>query len=181
MTTLIPYSHLSVFQHQELLMIRNQPDIVRYTQNPKNITLNEHLAWVNELSAKPQQLYLAVRHQDTIIGGVHAHDIDTPSPTWGIFFAPTTAPLISSATAVYFLDLLFLTFQSHTIHAKIHPNNVSAQKFNERLGFMHDSSLNGSDFCLMKLSYMQWQSRKSSKLFAPILQMASTYTLKGEE
>ncbi len=178
MISLVPYTNLTPTHHDALLNIRNLPEIVRYTPNQEKIALHEHLTWVQTLRTASHLLYLAVLDQDSVIGAVHAKEIDTSTPVWGIFFKPCISPSITSATAVYFLEYLFARFSSSTIRAMIHPQNLSAQKFNERLGFIADSDTNRSDFCLMSLKYDEWQKRKQSKLFAPLLKIASTLHLK---
>lgn len=178
MISLVPYTHLTPTHHDALLHIRNLPEIVCYTPNQESIALQQHLKWVETLHTASHLLYLAVLEHDNVIGAVHAKEIDTSTPVWGIFFKPNVSPSITSATAVYFLEYLFTHFSISSIHAMIHSHNLLAQKFNERLGFIPDSQKERSDFCLMRLTYNEWQTRKQSKLFAPLLKIASTLHLK---
>ncbi len=167
MIFLVPYYNLDISEHKALLGIRNQPEIIYHTQTQKAIQLESHLTWVQSLKHNQDSLYLAVIENNHILGGINANALQLKEPTWGVFFSPNTSPLITSAVSFLFLDTLFLQKCTLSIHASIHHNNVSARKFSERLGFTLINR--NSDFDAMSLSKDQWEKRKVSKLFKPII------------
>ena len=64
--------------------------------------------------------------------------------------------------------------EDQALKGAIHANALLSQHptFNERLGFSI-TDVQRSNFCLMSLSQEQWQIKKHSKLFQPILKIAS--------
>jgi RimJ/RimL family protein N-acetyltransferase len=166
------YALLSAEQHQELLDIRNQEEMIQYSQTQTIIPLDAHLAWVKTLKNNEDSLYLAVLKNDRIIGGINANALRSKYPTWGIFFTPTTSPSITSTVALFFLDKLFLDKHTLKVQSIVHTSNDAALKFNERIGFTCKDF--ESDFCHMSLSKEQWENKKMSKLLRPIITTMNT-------
>lgn len=165
-------------EHKVLLALRNQEAILRYTPTQKAIEFSDHLAWVETLKSNDDALYLALKDEQIIQGAIHANALKSHSPSWGLFFDPTTSPLVTSAVALFFLDTLFNHYRACSIKSFVHVENSPALKFNERLGFkMRDTQ--PSSFCTMVLSHEEWQMKKSSKLFQPILKIASQLTIRN--
>lgn len=178
MLYLTPYFRLTQEEHKALLALRNQEAILRYTPTQKEIAFSDHLAWVETLKSNDDALYLALKDEQIIQGAIHANALKSCSPSWGLFFDPTTSPLVTSAVALFFLDTLFNHYRAHSVKSFVHVENNPALKFNERLGFkMRDTQ--PSSFCTMALSHEEWQMKKSSKLFQPIFKTASQLTIRN--
>lgn len=172
MLFLTPYFTLTLEEHLSLLMLRNHEVILRYTPTQQPICLTEHLGWVETLKTNKNSLYLAVKEDQLLKGAIHANALLSQHPTWGLFFSPTTSPSVTSAVALFFLDTLFNHYHANYIESLVHQENSAAKKFNERLGFSI-TDVQRSNFCLMSLNQEQWQIKKHSKLFQPILKIAS--------
>jgi len=153
MISLHSYVLLSPKHHQELLDIRNQEEMIKYSQTQTIIPLDTHLTWVKTLENNEDSLYLAVLKDNLVIGGINANALRSQRPTWGIFFTPITPPNITSTVALFFLDKLFLDKHALEVQSMVHQSNKAALKFNERIGFTCKHY--ASDFCHMNLSKEQ--------------------------
>jgi len=112
MLYLTPYFRLTHEEHRALLALRNQEAILRYTPTQKEIAFNDHLAWVETLKNNDDTLYLALKKDQIMQGAIHANAIKSHTPSWGLFFNPTTSPLVTSAVALFFLDTLFNQYRA---------------------------------------------------------------------
>lgn len=177
MIKLIPYPNLSSDEHRALLSIRNEARILQYTLSQTPIAYEQHLSWVQELQHTAERLYYAVFVNDEIKGAVHATELGSSSPIWGLFFAETTLPIVPSAVALFFLDILFKQDHATCVQSWVHEENLSAVKFNHRLGFQPSQNQNGF-FTLWILHAQDWKMQKNSKLFKPIADMASHISLQ---
>ena len=176
MISLRSYVLLSPKHHQELLDIRNQEEMIKYSQTHALIPFDSHLTWVKTLENNEDSLYLAVFKDNHVIGGVNANSLNSQHPMWGIFFTPTTLPNITSTVALYFLDKLFLDKHALEVQSMVHQSNDAALKFNERIGFTCKHY--EADFCHMNLSKEAWEHQKMSKLFRPIITKMNTLIIE---
>lgn len=178
MITFHPYSELSPLLHQDLLAIRNIPEITKFTTQNRVISLDEHLQWVTQLPHTSTCYYWGVLDNDRLMGGIHITHLDTPFPLWGIFFAPDISPLTTSLVTAHFIDQIFSSLKLTTLGSAVHNDNTPAIRFNTRLGFIPKTDEKGSDFCLMSLTYDAWRDQKKGKILAPLFEKLRTTPLQ---
>lgn len=162
------YTLLSLYEHQELLNIRNSKPIRKNMKSHNIIKTQEHLAWVKSLITDTHNYYYAVYLNSIIQGAVYITDINraNSSSSWGLFFKKETNPFVPSLSAYLLINKVFDDLKLKNLNLEVQKSNTNAYAFDLHLGF----KVNGEVFYdlelyyKMSMSYEQWQSEQSCPL-----------------
>lgn len=137
--------------HLEMVRLwRNQDYIRERMQFQKRLTRVDQERWFKQLDPSTN-IYWVIRYNDYPIGLIHIKDIDHQllEGEAGIFIGePSFLEMPQPMLAIIFMmELAFYAFGLKELKAKIHSDNVKAQRFNLELGYrLHSDQPTGFQY-----------------------------------
>ncbi|MEA2019639.1 MAG: hypothetical protein U9N59_14455 [Campylobacterota bacterium] len=159
------YTLLSDNEQLKLLKIRNSKGVRESSKNTDIIEINDHLNWIEKLKTDTSKIYYAVIVDSVLVGGINVVDINTDKiPFWGLFFACTIQPLISSLVTYAFLDRLFSTLNIDILNSEVNVLNVNAYRFSINFGLTVYKKFTDADveYYTMHISKETWNKNKTA-------------------
>ncbi|MCG3685627.1 hypothetical protein [Aliarcobacter butzleri] len=148
---------------KEILELRNQSYIKENMINSENISLENHINFINSLKTLENRKYFAILEDNKIIGSLNY--INNEDLSWGLYFKEDTNPIIKSCATYLFLDYVFGKFDED-LNSYVKKSNSIALAFNKNFGFKNFKD--DEEFIYLKLSKSDWENQKNSKLLKPI-------------
>lgn len=105
---LVTYSDLK--DQEELLKIRNKPEIRKWMYTDHEISLNEHSNWIKSLSDNATRIALVMFENNQVIGAFNIYNINHIHKTceWGWFIDPLkSGGGLGSAIEYNLIDFIF--------------------------------------------------------------------------
>ena len=130
------YIHLSEEENIKLLEIRNKEFIREVSLNTKEISLSEHMIFVNSLKENSSKKYFAVFIEGQIIGGLNIFDIEKQIK-WGMFFDENCDLVSKSISPIFLINYIFETLKKDELSCEIKKENLNAISFNKNMGFVN--------------------------------------------
>lgn len=160
------YTILSEEESQSILELRNKDYIRLNMQNTEPIKMRKHLEWIGTLKDDMSKEYFALVLDEKVVGSCSWVQDEKDRITWGIYFAQTASPLLSSMGAYLFIEYLFKVKNNNIIQSYIRKENIAAYKFNQNLGFV----LNNEDtiFYYLSLSKEQWLEQSTHRFITSL-------------
>lgn len=132
---LINFTNLSSKEKSMVLSWRNHKDIRKWMRNKEEITLEEHLKFINSLSDKEDKVYFLVKESNKYIGVVDFTDIVKDEfSEFGIYAKPNLTGVGSTLMEVV-VEYAFNILKLKTVTADVHVNNEKAIKLYEKFNF----------------------------------------------
>ncbi|QKF72302.1 UDP-4-amino-4,6-dideoxy-beta-L-AltNAc o-acetyltransferase [Aliarcobacter faecis] len=150
-------------ESKEILELRNQKYIKDNMLNRENISLENHINFINSLKTLEDRKYFAILEGNEIIGSLNF--IKNKELIWGLYFKEEINPILKSCTTYLFLEYIFNKFDEK-INSFVKKSNIVALNFNKNFGFK--SFKEDEEIIYLKLSNKDWQNQKNSKLLKPI-------------
>ena len=157
------FIYLDENEVKEILELRNQSYIKENMINSENISLENHINFINSLKTLENRKYFAILEEKKLIGSLNF--VKNEELSWGLYFKEDTNPILKSCATYLFLDYIFSKFDED-LNSQVKKSNTLALNFNKNFGFK--SFKDDEDFIYLKLSKTDWENQKNSKLLKPI-------------
>ncbi len=166
------YGLLSLDEHKELLLIRNQEHIRKASKNSAPISLEDHLLWVKRLSTCKH--YFALIIKGKIYGGLYYINDTKCIQEWGIFFSQNTPPLIPILVTYLFMEYMFKEYDE--FFSEVLFDNEQALSINRY--FCIEAIAQTDSFYKMYIDKKRWQEH--AKHLLPIKKRAQKIVYRFE-
>ncbi|WP_418187149.1 hypothetical protein [Aliarcobacter lanthieri] len=148
---------------KDILELRNQKYIRENMINTDIINFENHICFINSLKTITNKKYFAIFYEEQLLGSVNF--IKNEELSWGLYFKEEVNPILKSLSIYLFLDFIFEKFDED-INSFVKKINLQALNFNKHFGFKVFKE--DEDFVYLKLSKIDWENQKNSKLLKPI-------------
>jgi UDP-2,4-diacetamido-2,4,6-trideoxy-beta-L-altropyranose hydrolase len=131
---LIAFTELNDTEKEMILTWRNHPDIRIWMLNSHEISLDDHLRFIESLKNRADKRYFLVRQGNDYLGVVDLTDITTTSAEIGIYANPdmrSVGTLLMDALIRYAFNTLKLT----KLIANVFSNNEKAKRLYQKFDF----------------------------------------------
>jgi UDP-4-amino-4,6-dideoxy-N-acetyl-beta-L-altrosamine N-acetyltransferase len=144
---------------KEILEWRNNESVRKQMFTNEEISLEQHLSFVNSLTDSQDKLYFKVQWKNQSIGVIDYYDINQTSAFWGFYLNPS---LIGSAWGIYLeyivLEYAFEILQLDELYCESLKSNSSVIKIHT---FFHFITYNVNDnIVFMKITNDIWRANK---------------------
>lgn len=150
---LINFIDISSEEKKMVLSWRNHQDIRKWMSNKKEITLEEHLNYVNSLSNKKDRIYFLVKELNEYLGVIDFTNIvENEFAEFGIYAKPASVG-VGSKLMTAIINYAFNILKLKKLTANVYVNNEKAIKLYKKFNFKEiklDTDSNG-EFILMEL------------------------------
>jgi len=150
---LINFIDISSEEKKMVLSWRNHQDIRKWMSNKKEITLEEHLNYVNSLSNKKDRIYFLVKELNEYLGVIDFTNIvENKYAEFGIYAKPASVG-VGSKLMTAIINYAFNILKLKKLTANVYVNNEKAIKLYKKFNFKEiklDTDSNG-EFILMEL------------------------------
>jgi len=149
---LINFTKLPFEMKKMVLEWRNHPDIKRWMYSQSEITLEEHLNFIENLQKIDDKQYFLVKNGDEFIGVIDFTNINQHTADIGIY----SNPMISGVGSLLIKEIISYSFESlklRTIFAEVLVENKKAYKLYAKVGFKEckKKEVNGKKVVRMEL------------------------------
>jgi UDP-4-amino-4,6-dideoxy-N-acetyl-beta-L-altrosamine N-acetyltransferase len=131
---LLDFTTLNTEQLTMVLSWRNHPDVRSWMLNSDEISLNEHLSYIESLKNRSDKRYFLVQKGNDYLGVVDLTDITAISAEIGIYANPDmrgVGALLMDALIRYAFDTMKLT----KLIANVFSNNEKAKRLYQKFDF----------------------------------------------
>ena len=132
--TLINFVDLSIKEKKMVLSWRNHPDIKKWMYTDSDISLENHLNFIDSLKDRKDKLYFLVKKDDEYIGVINFTDIKAESLEMGIYSRPSAKGL-GSILLETIIEYAFDTLKVKRIFAELFSENSKAYNLYKKYGF----------------------------------------------
>ena len=132
--TLINFVDLTIEEKKMVLSWRNHPDIKRWMYTDSDISLENHLNFIDSLKDRKDKLYFLVKKDDEYIGVINFTDIKAESLEMGIYSRPSAKGL-GSILLETIIEYAFDTLKVKRIFAELFSENSKAYNLYKKYGF----------------------------------------------
>ena len=132
--TLINFVDLTIEEKKMVLSWRNHPDIKRWMYTDSDISLENHLNFIDSLKDRKDKLYFLVKKDDEYIGVINFTDIKVESLEMGIYSRPSAKGL-GSILLKTIIEYAFDTLKIKRIFAEVFSENSRAYNLYKKYGF----------------------------------------------
>ena len=132
--TLINFVDLTIEEKKMVLSWRNHPDIKRWMYTDSDISLENHLNFIDSLKDRKDKLYFLVKKDDEYIGVINFTDIKAESLEMGIYSKPSAKGL-GSILLKTIIEYAFDTLKIKRIFAEVFSENSRAYNLYKKYGF----------------------------------------------
>jgi len=150
---LLDFTTLDANQLTLVLSWRNHPKIREWMLHPNEISMEEHLQFVESLKRREDRRYFLVQREGKNIGVIDFMDIMEESAELGLYANPKMQGVGETLMRVL-IDYAFVTLKVKTLIATVFADNERAKYLYEKFDFTErDRSLyNGREMITMELS-----------------------------
>lgn len=131
---LIDFIDLSVDEKKMVLSWRNDPKVKKWMYTQKDITLSQHLGFIESLKKDKTKKYCLVKNKQTFIGVIDFSNIDLKSLEMGLYANPKLKGYGNTLLQTL-IDYAFHTLQVDVIFAQVFALNEKAIALYKRFGF----------------------------------------------
>lgn len=131
---LLNFVDLSIKEKEMILEWRNNPSISKWMYNNKNISLEEHLVFIESLQQRNDKLYFLVKRDEEYIGVIDFVDISKESLEMGIY----TNPNLKGCGLLLLEEIVRYSFNElkvNKIFAEVFLENERAYMLYKKFGF----------------------------------------------
>lgn len=150
---LINFIDISSKEKKMVLAWRNHQDIRKWMNNKNEITLKEHLKYIDSLSSKNDRIYFLLKELDNYLGVIDFTNIkENEFAEFGVYTKPNLTG-IGSILMKAIMDYAFNTLKLKKLIANVYVNNEKAIKLYKKFNFIEmkkDRDSNG-EFIRMEL------------------------------
>lgn len=126
MIRLIPFTDLSATETEMVLSWRNHPDVRSRMLHPDEISLNEHLRFIESLKNRSDKRYFLVQKATDYLGVVDLTDITATSAELGTYANPDLRGVGKTVMAAL-IDYAFTTLRLTKLIANVFSDNEKAK------------------------------------------------------
>jgi UDP-2,4-diacetamido-2,4,6-trideoxy-beta-L-altropyranose hydrolase/UDP-4-amino-4,6-dideoxy-N-acetyl-beta-L-altrosamine N-acetyltransferase len=138
--TLVAFTKLSLQDKEMVLAWRNHVDIRKWMLHQQEISLQEHLDYIDSLHQKKDRAYFLVRQHDHAIGVVDLTDIDLKSKRAEVgLYAKPGLKGVGSILMKSIINYAFIRLHLKILVAQVFKENYRAIKLYEECGFKYKS------------------------------------------
>lgn len=152
---LINFTNLSSKEQSMVLSWRNNKDIRRWMIHKEEITLEEHLNFINSLSERGDKIYFLVKESNEYLGVIDFTNIEKNEfCEFGIYSKPDLAGVGSKLMSAI-IDYAFNSLKVKTLLANVHVENEKAIKLYKKFDFKKSKLYinDNEEFIGMELRY----------------------------
>ncbi|MDD2357038.1 MAG: UDP-4-amino-4,6-dideoxy-N-acetyl-beta-L-altrosamine N-acetyltransferase [Thiovulaceae bacterium] len=149
---LIDFIDLTLKEKEKVLSWRNHPDIKKWMYNDKDITLKEHLEFIESLKSRVDKRYFLVQQNDEDIGVIDLTNITSDDLEIGLYANPSQRGVGNILMRVI-IDYSFGKLHVKKIFAEVFSENSKASHLYQKHGFsqVNKKNMNGKEVLCMEL------------------------------
>ncbi len=130
---LINFTDLSIDEKKMVLNWRNHPDIRKWMYTQDEISLENHLNFIESLKTREDKLYFVVKKDENYIGVIDFYNFKNDSCEFGLYSNPDMFG-VGKIMMSEIIDYVFNTLNSNLLIAEVFADNERAihlyKKFN---------------------------------------------------
>ncbi|MGI9278157.1 MAG: UDP-4-amino-4,6-dideoxy-N-acetyl-beta-L-altrosamine N-acetyltransferase [Endozoicomonas sp.] len=135
---LVPLTSLDVESQLKVRSIRNEDNVRKWMYTDHQISVSEHLGWVNSLKSNDQQIVFVVLDDGvTPVGVVSVNAIDSLQnrADWAYYLSESVRGGLGSALEYFFVDFVFETMGLDKLNCEVIEGNDSVVKLHGKFLF----------------------------------------------
>lgn len=134
MIRLLNFTTLDDTEHKLILSWRNHPDVRVWMVNQDEISMNEHLCFIESLKMRGDKRYFLVQQDDEYIGVIDLTGITENSAELGIYTNPDMRG-VGDVLMRALIDYAFATLKVRTLIANVFSDNERAKHLYKKFDF----------------------------------------------
>lgn len=134
MTKLINFIDLTLSEKVIVLKMRNHPSIKQVMHNTKNISLEEHLSFIESLKNNPTKKYFLVTENEKYLGVIDFINITNTEAELGIYTNPELKGYGKTLLQLI-CTYAFKSLNIDKLHAEVYTDNPKAIKLYKEFNF----------------------------------------------
>jgi len=136
MIRLVPFSDTTDAEKKMILSWRNHGNVRRWMLNTGEISMEEHLRFIQSLQERPDKSYFLVYEEQEALGVIDLCSITQHSATIGLYANPTAIrPGAGSILMKALIDFATDVLQLKTLKAEVYSDNQRAKHLYEKFDF----------------------------------------------
>ena len=149
---LINFINLSLQEKETVLSWRNHPDIKKWMYTNQDITLKDHLYFIESLKGKQDRNYFLVKQNHEYIGVIDFTDITSQKLEIGLYTNPAQKAK-GDILMQLIIDYSFHDLHVNTVTAELFSENSKAYHLYQRYGFkeVNKKNINNREVTCMEL------------------------------
>lgn len=152
---LINFIDLTENEKEMVLNWRNNEDIKKWMYTQDDITINEHLNFINNLVGNISKQYFVVKSNDEYIGVVDFTDISKDETYFGLYSNPESKVTgVGRLLEEICLDYAFKTLKVKKLKLEVFSENIRVRNLHKKYKFKETSTkiVNGKEVTCMELN-----------------------------
>ena len=158
--TFICFTEMNLEEKKLVLSWRNHRNIKKWMYDKKDISLQNHLKFINTLKDNNSKKYMLVKNDDLYVGVIDFIDIDfiKKECEFGLYANPNLKGLGSSLMQVI-VYYAFNILKINLLKAEVFINNLKAINLYQRYGFkeINKKVINNQEVICMELKNENWK------------------------
>jgi UDP-4-amino-4,6-dideoxy-N-acetyl-beta-L-altrosamine N-acetyltransferase len=127
---------------EQVLAWRNDDRIRAWMLQPRLISADEHAAWYERVSARPDHVLLIYAEQGRDCGFMQVECAQAGGVgAWGFYASPEAPRGAGTRMGQATLELVFDQIGMHKVHAQVLAGNPASQRMHEKLRFLREGVL----------------------------------------
>lgn len=150
-TKLINFIHLSLDEKMMILKWRNNKSVQKWMYNRDDITLEDHLQYIDSLNNKDDRIYFLVKNETVYLGVVDLTEIKgNESAELGIYVNPTLRGY-GTLLVSKIIEYAFQELRVKTLYANVYEKNSKAINLYKKFNFKTIDTIKNSNGKLQKM------------------------------
>ena len=127
-------------QKKAIRDIRNQENVRKYMYTGHEITIEEHLTWLEKVSNDPKQIVFLVLVDHIVRGVVSLSDVDKLhlKSDWAFYLDENLRGGLGAALEYRFIDFVFKELGLEKLNCEVVSSNNSVVKLHKKFGFKEE-------------------------------------------
>ena len=151
---LINFTDLTLDEKKMILSWRNHPNVKQWMYNNNDITIENHLSFIETLKKSKDKQYFVVKHDNEYIGVIDFTEINNPE----IFFGLYSNPNVKIAGVGRILEKVCINYGMNilnvdTLKLEVFSDNVQVRNLHKKFNFKETAKkiINNKEVICMEL------------------------------
>jgi len=153
---LVNFTDLTLDEKKMVLSWRNHPDVKKWMYNNNDITIENHLSFIENLKDSKDKEYFTVKQDNEYIGVIDFTGINNPE----IFFGLYSNPNVKIAGVGRILEKICINYAMNilnveTLKLEVFSDNVQVRNLHKKFNFKETDKkiINNKEVICMELKY----------------------------
>jgi len=151
---LINFVDLTLDEKKMILSWRNHPSVKQWMYGTNDITLENHLAFIESLKNSKDKLYFVVKQDDQYIGVIDFTELNNPELYFGLYANPDTKIAgIGRVLEKISIDYAFNMLKKDTLKLEVFSENIQVRNLHKKFKFIEAGTkiINNKEVICMEL------------------------------